>query len=97
MGKRERAQGEIARSTRPLCRWRRAGAGRGRQRRQELAPPRASERQAATRARFASASAHFEELYLAAMRAHVNFGDNLPRSWNKDVAFGSGFGEQRGE
>ncbi len=35
----------------------------------------------------AMAREYFEEWYPAAMRAHVNFGDDLKRGWNKDAAF----------
>lgn len=33
------------------------------------------------------AKEYFEEWYPSAMRAHVNFGDDLKRGWNKDAAF----------
>lgn len=33
------------------------------------------------------AQEYFDEWYPSAMRAHVNFGDDLARSWNKDAAF----------
>ena len=35
----------------------------------------------------AMATEYFEDWYPAAMRAHVNFGDDLARGWNKDAAF----------
>ncbi len=35
----------------------------------------------------AMAQEYFEEWYPSAMRAHVNFGDDLKRGWNKDAAF----------
>jgi HEPN domain-containing protein len=35
----------------------------------------------------ALAKEYFEEWFPAAMRAHVNFGDDLKRGWNKDAAF----------
>ena len=35
----------------------------------------------------AMAKEYFEEWYPSAMRAHVNFGDDLKRGWNKDAAF----------
>ncbi len=35
----------------------------------------------------AMATEYFEEWYPSAMRAHVNFGDDLKRGWNKDAAF----------
>jgi uncharacterized protein len=35
----------------------------------------------------AMAREYFEEWYPSAMRAHVNFGDDLKRGWNKDAAF----------
>lgn len=33
------------------------------------------------------ANEYFEEWYPSAMRAHINFGDDLKRGWNKDAAF----------
>jgi predicted nucleotidyltransferase/HEPN domain-containing protein len=33
------------------------------------------------------AKEYFEEWYPSAMRAHVNFGDDFKRGWNKDAAF----------
>ena len=33
------------------------------------------------------AKEYFEEWYPSALRAHVNFGDDLKRGWNKDAAF----------
>jgi predicted nucleotidyltransferase/HEPN domain-containing protein len=35
----------------------------------------------------AMAREYFEEWFPSAMRAHVNFGDDLKRGWNKDAAF----------
>ena len=35
----------------------------------------------------AMAKEYFEEWYPSAMRAHINFGDDLKRGWNKDAAF----------
>ena len=35
----------------------------------------------------AMAKEYFEDWYPSAMRAHVNFGDDLKRGWNKDAAF----------
>lgn len=35
----------------------------------------------------AMATEYFEEWYPSAMRAHVNFGEDLARGWNKDAAF----------
>ncbi|WOF44569.1 HEPN domain-containing protein [Sphingopyxis indica] len=35
----------------------------------------------------AMATEYFEEWYPSAMRAHINFGDDLNRGWNKDAAF----------
>lgn len=38
-------------------------------------------------ANLAMAQEYFEEWYPSAMRAHVNFGDDLRRGWHKDAAF----------
>jgi uncharacterized protein len=35
----------------------------------------------------AMAKEYFDEWYPSAMRAHINFGDDLKRGWNKDAAF----------
>ncbi|MDE8652303.1 HEPN domain-containing protein [Novosphingobium album (ex Liu et al. 2023)] len=49
----------------------------------ELARPRPKTPEAA----LAMAREYFEEWFPAAMRAHVNFGDDVNRGWNKDAAF----------